>query len=430
MKKIINFIEKNPEIYNEILKTDLNSINEIQKISSKYSEFPVKEILTQMRLRKKASKKFSHLENLLFTEKGIQQSSSKCLSEYHAVKFSKYKSLADICCGIGADLRNLSNNKQKVYAVDFDKSTLECTKWNNKDKTNITYILGKAQDFNENAEAVFIDPDRRINSKRMIDPEDYSPPISDIFQMLDKYPNMAIKLSPIIDYKTMKIPKNHTFEFVSENGELKEILLCFGELATEGIFKKAILLPENLEINNLEKDDIEISEIKKFLYEPDSAIIRAGLVKHLGYKLGFSLIDKHLALLTNDHPIKNRFGKTYKVITSFNYNLKALKRYLKENQIGILDIKTRGFSETVEEFRKKIKLKGSKKATMFILKMNDIHKIVIANSFLFQLTGNIISSVKLDSEEENERAKETFETTKELEKLSQKISSQIKKFKV
>ncbi len=41
-----------------------------------------------------------------------------------------------------------------------------------------------------------------------------------------------------------------------------------------------------------------------------------------------------------------------------------------------------------------------------------------------------ISSVKLDSEEENLRAKETFETTKKLKELSEKISSQIKKFKV
>ena len=378
MKKIITFIEKNPEIYQEILKTDLNNINEIQKINSKYPNFPVKEILTQKKLRQKAAKKFSHPENLLLTEKGIQQSSSKCLSEYHAMKFSKYKSLADICCGIGSDLQNLSKNKEKVYAVDLDKKTLECTKWNNRDKTNITFLNEKAQDFNEDVEAIFIDPDRRDGAKRIIEPESYSPPISDIFKMLAKYPNIAIKLSPVIDYKSMKIPGNHTFEFISENGELKEILLCFGDLATESILKKAILLPQNLEINDSENDDIGISQIDKFLFEPDSAIIRAGLVKHLGHILDCKLIDKHLAILTSQNLLQNDFVKTYEVTTFFNYNLKKLKRYLKENKIGILDIKTRGFTESVEEFRKKIKLKGNTKTTMFILKMNDIHQIIFA----------------------------------------------------
>ncbi len=380
MKEIIEFIKNNPEIYKEIQKTDLQKINEIQEITAKYPTFPVREILTQMRLRKKASQKFSHPENLLFTEKGIQQSSSKCLSEYHAVKFSKYKSIADICCGIGSDLQNLSENKELVFAVDLDNTTLEFAKWNNRDKSNIVYINGKAQDFDKDVEAVFIDPDRREGSKRIIEPEDYSPSISEIFKMLEKYPNMAIKLSPVINYKSLNINRKHTFEFVSEKGELKEILLCFGELATENIFRKAVLLPENLSINDLEIDEISVSKIKKFLFEPDAAIIRSGLVKQLGYKFGYNLIDKNLALLTSDNSNQNRFVKTYKVIDVFNYNLKILKRYLKDKNIGILEIKTRGFSQTVEEFRKKLKLRGNKKATMFILKMNEIHKIIFTES--------------------------------------------------
>ncbi len=64
---------------------------------------------------------------------------------------------------------------------------------------------------------------------------------------------------------------------------------------------------------------------------------------------------------------------------------------------------------------------------------NDISNIAknagISMDQIIQIKDDI-SSVKLNSEEENVRAKETFDTTKKLKELSKKISSQIKKFKV
>ncbi|MFO7895507.1 MAG: hypothetical protein R6U84_01055 [Candidatus Cloacimonadales bacterium] len=49
-----------------------------------------------------------------------------------------------------------------------------------------------------------------------------------------------------------------------------------------------------------------------------------------------------------------------------------------QQQIGNLVIKTRGFSQSVEEFRRGLKLKGSNSALLFILRIGAGHQIIFA----------------------------------------------------
>ncbi|MBT4575558.1 MAG: hypothetical protein HOB92_03730, partial [Candidatus Cloacimonetes bacterium] len=239
------------------------------------------------------------------------------------------------------------------------------------------YELGKAEEFNEQIDAIFIDPDRRPGTSRRIAPEDYSPKFSQIIKLRDVCPNIAVKLSPAIDYKRLNIPSNSTLEFVSENGTLKEILLCMGTLSPENCERKAVLLPSELILKN-SNVKIEIVEIQKYLFEPDPAIIRAGLVQELGSKIDYKLIDKKLALLTGSQISNTDFGKLYIVKQIIKYDIKQVRKYIRENEIGELIIKTRGFPESVEQFRKKIKLKGKSSVIMFILRKGDDHIIIFA----------------------------------------------------
>ncbi len=125
---------------------------------------------------------------------------------------------------------------------------------------------------------------------------------------------------------------------------------------------------------------IEVVEIQKYLFEPDPAIIRAGLVQELGSKLEYNLIDRRLALLTGSKYLLSDFGKLYEVEEIIKFDLKKIRGYVRENEIGELIIKTRGFPESVENFRSKIKLKGKKSIVMFILRIGDDHIIVFSNA--------------------------------------------------
>jgi len=386
INELLEFLqkEKNIMFFKELQELKEISINDIQQLIADNPDKPIKEMLSQINLQKRNLNKILISDELLFTDQGAQQASSWELAKYHATKFKAFNKIADLCCGIGVDLINIAKGKEQVYAIDLDINTLKLAEYNctrNK-MDNIDFKLGKAEEFNQQVDAIFVDPDRRPNSSRRIAPEEYSPPFSKIMELRNICSNIAVKLSPAIDspaidYKRLHLPIDSTLEFISENGSLKEILLCMGKLATKNCDRKAVLLPSDLIMKN-SSIKIEVTEIKKYLFEPDPAIIRAGLVQELGSKIGYHLIDSKLALLTGSHILQSDFGKIYKVEQIMKYNLKEVRKYVRENEIGELIIKTRGFPESVEKFRKKIKLKGNNLVVMFILRKGDDHIIVFA----------------------------------------------------
>jgi len=379
ISRLIEFLktEENQKFFSDLQSRKELSINEIQNLVNEYIEFPIKDILSLIKIQKKNLSKNPDSLNLIYTEKGAQQASSKMLAQYHSEKFQQFSTIADLCCGNGIDLLHLAAGKTKVFAVDLDENTLKTAKYNSSEFSNIEFILVKSEDINEAVDAIFIDPDRRTDSIRTVRVDDMSPALSDILQLRSKTPNIAIKLSPATDYSFLKLVDAHTFEFISEEGVLKEILLCFGDIATKKVTRKAILLPDGIHLSNT-NSSIPVVGIHEFVFEPDPAVIRAGLVQELGAEIGYSLIDKHLALLTGKQTVFNNFGTTYKTITSFSYDLKMLHKYCRQQQIGELVIKTRGFPITVEKFRHKLKLKGKQKAILFIIRLGDDHEMIIA----------------------------------------------------
>ncbi len=383
--KLIEFLkkEKNSKFFTKLQESKEFSINDIQKLLSENPEKPIKEMLSQIKLQKRNINKIPISNLLLFTEQGAQQASSWKLAQYHAEKFKAFKKVADLCCGIGVDLISIAKGKEKVYAIDLDADILKLAEYNckNQNLNNINFMLGKAEEFNQLVDAIFIDPDRRPGSNRRIAPEEYSPPFSKIMELRNICQNIAVKLSPAIDYKRLNLPPDSTLEFVSENGTLKEILLCMGKLSTKNCERKAVLLSSNQILQNSDVKT-KITEIQKILFEPDPAIIRARLVQELGCEIGFNLIDSKLALLTGSQIVQSNFGKLFQVEEIMKYDLKKVRKYVRENEIGELIIKTRGFPESVEKFRKKIKLKGNNSVVMFILRKGENHIIVFAQIVL------------------------------------------------
>jgi len=356
------------------------SINTIQKLIEQNPTAPIREFLTLIKIQQKISGKVESAEKLIFTSKGAEQCSSSVIAKYHARKLEKYDSFADLCCGNGIDLIAMAKGKSDVFAVDLDEETLAAAKYNCKSSglSNVTFQNDKAEDFSQQVEVIFSDPDRRVSGTRVVKAEEMSPPLSALLAMNNSAGNFMIKLAPALDYKSIILEFPHTWEFVSENGTLKEILLCTGNLATKGVKRKAVLLPTEKVLSD-NSSEVEVSDLSNYILEPDPAVIRSNLVAELGEKLNYCLLDKHIALLTGTELVETNLGKLYRVDFEMNYNLKNLKKYLREERVGELVIKTRGFPETVEQFRKKIKLKGNARKLMFIVRIGNGHRVIFAN---------------------------------------------------
>ena len=57
----------------------------------------------------------------------------------------------------------------------------------------------------------------------------------------------------------------HTLEFISENGTLKEMLLCLGELTTSDVRRKAVILPQKIILSE-QSIQIGIGKIDRLRY--------------------------------------------------------------------------------------------------------------------------------------------------------------------
>ena len=104
-------------------------------------------------------------------------------------------------------------------------------------------------------------------------------------------------------------------------------------------------------------------EVGAFLYEPDGAVIRAGLVTAVAAGVGGGLVDEHIAYVTADEAFHSPFARSYRVLEELPYREKQLKAALRERGIGRLTIKKRGVDVVPEQLRKRLALAGDREAT-------------------------------------------------------------------
>ncbi|NTV65906.1 MAG: SAM-dependent methyltransferase, partial [Oscillochloris sp.] len=79
-----------------------------------------------------------------------------------------------------------------------------------------------------------------------------------------------------------------------------------------------------------------------FLYEPDPAVIRAGLVGDLADNLGAAQIDSQIAYLTSARYLATPFARAWPVIAWQPFNLKRLRASVRELDAGPVTVKKRG----------------------------------------------------------------------------------------
>lgn len=342
-------------------------------------------VLTQARLRTKANSKFGEFaQQMLFTQTGLEQATRLQVAALHAQRFAQAEicNIVDLGCGLGADSLAFSTLGLAVTAVEQDETTAACATINLMPFPNARVIQAEASTVNlDNAEGVWLDPARRTTSSsgstRIFDPEAFSPPLSFVAQLADRDLPLGVKMGPGIPHES--IPQRCEAQWVSVAGELVEVTLWFNALARPGIRRAALLLGGDgvAELSSPlsyqpSEQQAPIGALEGYLYEPDSAVIRAGLVADLANHLGVHLIDPQIAYLCSRQLIETPFARAYRVKEVLPYNVKMLRAWVRQHNVGILDIKKRGSAVTPEELRKQLlgsspkKPKSSTSATLVL----------------------------------------------------------------
>ena len=330
------------------------------------------------RLRQKAVSKFgTDAAKMYFTREALEQASDPSIRRVRAESFKRYRRIIDACCSIGADaLAFAQAGAAEVLGLDIDPVRVAMAQLNAAALgiTNARFEVADVRAGVPQADLIFFDPARRDEQgKRIFDVERYEPPLSTIRGWEARC--ILVKLSPGVQLAQLE-PYGGRVEFISVRGDLKEAVLTVDD-EKRASQHCAVLLGDNAmypkigELGGWCHDPLlpkeaPISEPRGWLVEPDPAIIRAGLVADLALELGGALLDPEIAYITTDEAQHSPWVRAWEIIDWMPFNVKKLRAYLREQDVGTVTVKKRGTAVTPEELIAKLKLNGSGSRTIVL----------------------------------------------------------------
>ncbi len=361
-REVIQFIQDH-------LKTD-----PIQLVfeSKKYPDLPIREIAAQIASRQKAKDKlpewYSKPEIIFPLKENLEQASSEITAKFKS-RGLKGKNILDLTGGSGVDLFYLSNNFEAFSYIEPNSELADITEYNFRlYKKDVKTFKTTAEEFlhssSSSYDVVYIDPSRRSKTKkRVYNLEEYQPNVVDLYdKLLEIGKVVVIKTSPMIDIKQSLKLLIHTYrvQVVAVDNEVKEVLFYLNrEAGTEPNIETWNISSSfddqefTFTLDEEKKAIPEFSIPKNYLYEPNSAIRKAGAFSLIATKFELSKLHSNTHLYTSDK-IKSEFpGRIFEVIKSIKPNKKEIKKVYPNGRVNII---SKNFPMGANEIKRKFGL--------------------------------------------------------------------------
>lgn len=350
------------------------------------------EIATQIISKKKSEKKLPtwFSKNLIYypPKINIEQTSSEITAAFKA-SLVKGKNVFDASGGFGVDTYYFSVIAEKIIHCEINEELHKIAKYNSTllDRKNIDFVLGDSvsilRNYKKNIDTIFIDPARRLAGNKVFNFSDCEPNILthlDLF--LSKAQRVIIKAAPMLDIKFgfNQLKNVSSIYIVSYKNECKEILYVLDKhwKGNETLIQ-CVLLKQNSKptivkalLESEKQLQITFSNIQKFLYEPDAAILKAGFFKTLTALYPIQKIHVNSHLYTSNSEIRDFPGKTF-----FINKIMPYQNFEKEKSAKKGNVVSRNFGEEAEKLKKKFKVSESDTQFLIFTTNSENQKILI-----------------------------------------------------
>lgn len=347
---------------------DRQSLGTLTKLRNELSNDQASQLLQQLDLRERATRKFSQAWQMFFSDIGLQQSTDEQIATYKAARFPAGQKVADLCCGIGGDLIAIAQ-RCEVVAVDASDDHL-CFA-----EANVHAYGAKLADRHcglaeETSLADFaawhIDPDRRPEQTRTIRLDQFRPSLEHLEAMLQQNPNAALKLAP-----ANAIPADWEeagqCEWISNHRECKQLMVWLGNLTDRPGTRRATRIDGNGQATCFEDSLVELKQsaaVDTYLFDPDPALVASGLVDALAARHDLVRVSAQSHYLTGGQPLDHPLLQRFEVITQEKIDNKRLKKAVATEDWGTLELKQRGLELKLETWRKQLKPRGKGQGTI------------------------------------------------------------------
>ena len=366
----------------------------------------------------------------------LEQCSSEATAKYKAQELSivnfQFSILIDLTGGFGVDFSYLAPYFSRAVYVEQQAALCDVARHNlpllgisNAEVINLPSEEALATVFSPSGEVkgelkgvfFFLDPARRDSAgNKVFCLEDCSP---DITQLQDTLLNIGdaimVKLSPMLDItQALRQLRCVTdVHVISVKGECKELLIIMRK-------DKAPTQPITFHCVNLETEEEEFdsppapllergeeyalsvsekadktfcncSPLSKrgvrgesvsgesvggsFLFEPNASILKAGLQDVFGERYGLSKLHPNSNLFVGKEPIPRVPARQFRIVDVTDFSKANLKRFLKG--ISHANLTIRNFPATVQELRKRLKLKEGGSDYLFATTLSDGSHVLI-----------------------------------------------------
>lgn len=385
----MNFDFLNIDVQN-FINDQLNQ--NITKLALQKNPFPNMEwktIIGQIESKAKAKEKLPtwfSTTNIIYPPKiSIEQTSSEITASYKSNLISG-TSLIDLTGGLGVDDFYFAKKFEKVVHCEINPelSVITAHNFNQLKAINIECIAGDSQNTVSSIEQtwdwIYVDPSRRNESKgKVFMLKDCLPNVPENIDLyFSKSKSILIKTAPLLDLTAglSELKNVKTIHIIALNNEVKELLWELHKGYTGNVFIKTV---------NINKDKTEIFDLpennpqpsyglpEEYLYEPNSAIMKSGGFDAVSSAFKLNKLQFNSHLYTNSELIDFP-GRRFRIIKKLNYNKLELKENLTNQKANIT---TRNFSESVENIRKKWKIKDGGNTYCFFTTDINNNKIVL-----------------------------------------------------
>lgn len=377
----------NREVQNYLSKNLNVNLNKLVFKKSPFQQISIQELVQQIEGKLKVKNKLPtwfNTNEIYYPPKiNLEQTSSEITARYKTLVVSG-NSLADLTGGFGVDSYYFSKVFKEVFHFETNKTLSKIAAHNflqlnanikciNKD--GIEAIMHKSFD------CIYIDPSRRHDLKgKVFLLSDCEPDVvKHLDYLLDRSKSILIKTSPMLDIKSGLKELNNVSEIhiIAVENEVKELLWLIKPNSEKPLKIKTVNFlkakTEEFESKFEIEEKSEYSLPKKYLYEPNAAIMKSGLFQAITENFQVQKLAVNTHLYTSDQLVEFP-GRRFEIQKTIPYKKSEIKNYL----TGIkANITTRNFPERVDILKSKWKISDGGKNYLFFITDHKKNKIVL-----------------------------------------------------
>ncbi len=336
--------------------------------------------LETARLQIRARARFGpRAERMRFEREALEMASAPAVARHRARRFRGFRRAVDLGCGIGGDLCELARECETV-GVERDALRAAIARHNARacapeGAAHVVVADALAHPLADGAfDAAWADPARRdARGRRRTHPHLTDPPLDALLERYRRCGALGVKLSPAVDPR--HLPPDGELEWISVAGELRECVLWTGAFRTAE--RRATIVACDVSANVPRADthhadtraevcptdiapavhtvsgrpaaDGPVGDVDEWLFVPDPALVRSGLLLNVAGELDAVRIDANLSWLTASRRTPSPLGRWFRVIEVVGASRRRVEDAVRRHPAARVTVMKRGMDVNVDE---------------------------------------------------------------------------------